>query len=403
PRVLLVSSSAVDVAAINQKVWALDQVRNPQISSQVMQGFSCTRVETFTGARVKSLIKGCRRKGSKKVSLVQTQLTCMYNFIKNDNDIITYSDYPPELLLYYEYVINCQSYFTELGAADFSVLSSAYASRIQDLISNARGCLNITGVNLSATSVGILGNLACVLDGSYIPNSDESILQNLKNCNGFTSKQIAAMETLLLSGTTRYGNPSTWNQNTLNNLSPLPLYLTNNFWKNIAMVSDLCGRDTSSLCTVGNITQVEVSDDAFPFSYDPSQFDACLSVPALKDNLAAISDKTNDPAYQQIIMQKLNQAYPAGISDDILMVLGPVSRAATTNDISNWNVTRIDTLSALMKSYDGSWTPDQAILSKYVNASGNALGSLELNAIGGPNLCALLTGTVQTITSGSIL
>ncbi|XP_028827791.1 uncharacterized protein mslnb isoform X2 [Denticeps clupeoides] len=445
------SQTSQEITRLNQKTWTYDQailffdvVANgisdaSQISSQVMQGFSCTRVETFTGARVKSLIKGCRRKGSKKVSLVQTQLTCMYNFIKNDNDIITYSDYPPELLLYYDFskVINCQSYFTELGAADFSVLSSAYASRIQDLISNARGCLNITGVNLSATSVGILGNLACVLDGSYIPNSDESILQNLKNCNGFTSKQIAAMETLLLSGTTRYGNPSTWNQNTLNNLSPLPLYLTNNFWKNIAMrerqaflrtfIKMLKGlgmsrsrlysmmaqargpvrsrRDTSSLCTVGNITQVEVSDDAFPFSYDPSQFDACLSVPALKDNLAAISDKTNDPAYQQIIMQKLNQAYPAGISDDILMVLGPVSRAATTNDISNWNVTRIDTLSALMKSYDGSWTPDQvqAILSKYVNASGNALGSLELNAIGGPNLCALLTGTVQTITSGSIL
>ena len=36
-------------------------------------------------------------------------------------------------------------------------------------------------------------------------------------------------------------------------------------------------------------------------------------------------------------------------------MLGSVSRVASINDISKWNITKIDTLEALMKEEDGEW------------------------------------------------
>lgn len=47
--------------------------------------------------------------------------------------------------------------------------------------------------------------MACTLDSSYIQNSDPYILEKLKSCQDFSDNQVAAMETLLLSGNTTYG------------------------------------------------------------------------------------------------------------------------------------------------------------------------------------------------------
>lgn len=43
------------------------------------------------------------------------------------------------------------------------------------------------------------------------------------------------------------------------------------------------------------------------------------------------------------------------MSDETVQALGSVSRMASLDDISRWNVTRVDTLAALMDSDDGSW------------------------------------------------
>lgn len=58
---------------------------------------------------------------------------------------------------------------------------------------------------------------------------------------------------------------------------------------------------------MGNITQVEASDPSFPFGYDQTQFDLCLDVPVLKDNLYSICEKVVDNDFQRIILNKLNQ------------------------------------------------------------------------------------------------
>ena len=49
------------------------------------------------------------------------------------------------------------------------------------------------------------------------------------------------------------------------------------------------------------------------------------------------------------------QGNPSGIADEQVQLLGSVSRIATVDDITKWNVTKIDTLSALMKTADGPW------------------------------------------------
>ncbi|KAF5888561.1 mesothelin isoform X1 [Clarias magur] len=454
PYLAFVSQQSATI--LNQKQWTSYQAvlffdvvadaypNADNISFQVLQGFTCTRVQSFSDAKVKNMIHGCRRRGNKKVKLQESQLTCMKTYVKSD--IVTdFTVYPPELLLYYNLSqvqpSMCQSFYSALGYADFNVFSSTLAFRRDLLFYNARQCLGVPGLSVSQTQLDVMGQMVCLFNGSYVLNSDPYVLEKLKLCAGLTADQSSAVENVLLGGNTTYGAPSIWNQTTLMNLVPLPLYLSSNFWsyftqsdkvnflrrfiptlkssgtsRNListmitqaALVSKTRSnsllrikRDTG--CTAGVITQVQASDPSFPFGYDVNQFSACLSVQTLKENLAAITDKATASDYQKVILSKLNQAYPGGISDTVLQDLGPASRAASLSDISNWNITTKDTLSALMSSYNGAWSPDQvnAIISRYINGN-RTLGSLELNALGGTNLCALSTSLLSTISSSSL-
>lgn len=58
---------------------------------------------------------------------------------------------------------------------------------------------------------------------------------------------------------------------------------------------------------MGNITKVTVSDASFPFGYDQMQFDLCLDIPVLRDNLPSICEKVDDNDFQKVILMKLNQ------------------------------------------------------------------------------------------------
>lgn len=52
----------------------------------------------------------------------------------------------------------------------------------------------------------------------------------------------------------------------------------------------------------------------------------------------------------------LCQIYPI-VPEDQVLLLGPASRLATVADVLTWNITQIDTLSALMNPSDGQWDP----------------------------------------------
>lgn len=204
--------------------------------------------------------------------------------------------------------------------------------------------------------------------------------------------------------------------------------------KNLSCVS-------ANSCTAGIITQVTISDEAFPFDYDDiNQFKNCLSPQTVKDNLAAIADKVLDEDYMSIVLSKLNEVRdrtgektPSVMLDwsdsktSILMntpclldcfqaynhstnpesqvkLLGPISRVATVTDISMWIITEIDTLAALMDPSDSTWDPSlaRAIIMKYLTVNGNKLGSAELNSLGGPNLCTLDISVISNISAQSI-
>nr|XP_046191297.1 uncharacterized protein LOC124019897 [Oncorhynchus gorbuscha] len=269
PRSLLqgFSQNSVVVEKLNRKTWRHEQAvlffdtvalgidNSDNMSSSVLQGFTCTRVASMTTTKIKKLVKACRRKGKNRVALRETQLTCMYNYIKEESNVTSYNLYPPDMLLYYsEYRMccivfdvcsyskvpqdTCQDYFSELGDADFSVFSDALSFKRTALVNNVKTCLGISGTVLSSDNLQVLGNMVCVLDGSYIQNSDQLILQKLQNCNDLTDEQVAAIETLLTSGKTQYGLPATWNRETLDNLGVLPLYLTSSFYKNFSKVTN---------------------------------------------------------------------------------------------------------------------------------------------------------------------
>uniref|UniRef100_A0A3P9KK76 Mesothelin a n=1 Tax=Oryzias latipes TaxID=8090 RepID=A0A3P9KK76_ORYLA len=375
------------------------------LSSSVLQGFTCTGVSQFERKQVTDLVKACRRKGLNKVPLLETQLTCMYNYIRTEPNVTRFDLYPPDVLLYYDYSLvpqsSCRSYFQELGDADFSVFSSVLSYKLTALFNNARSCLGITNTSLTEDNVSVLGNMCCMLDGSYIKSSDPSILEKLKNCPDLTADQAAAVVTLLTNGNTQYGITLTWNQTTLTDLGMLPLYLPTSFYDKFDKVSQ------KPYCTVGNITQVTISDSTFPLDYDVTQFNNCLSNTVVKDNFDAITDKVDEKDYLKIVLQKLGEVlttWLAGLASTVRSLLGRASRVATIDDIRSWTITQVDTLSALMDSSNGDWDPSLAkvIISKYLAVAGNSLGRAELNAIKGPNLCSLDLSVIQSISSQNL-
>uniref|UniRef100_A0A3Q3L8M9 Mesothelin a n=2 Tax=Mastacembelus armatus TaxID=205130 RepID=A0A3Q3L8M9_9TELE len=462
-QVLLVgfSSNSTTVTTLNKKKWkrhqaeiffevigvesATAELGSPNnLSSSVLQGFTCTGVRNIQKVQIKKLVKACQRKGKNRVPLVETQLTCMYNHIKGESDATSFSVYPPDMLLYYDYSLvpqnSCRSYFEQLADADFSVFSPVLSYKQTALFANARSCLGITS-SLTKDNVMVLGNMCCTLDGSYITNSDPLILEKLKNCPDLTDAQAAAVQTLLLSGKTQYGDKSTWNGQTLVDLGMLPLYLPSSFYDNFdrktkqtflkyfltviksngvsrqkrrRLKEQLRLSNAKKLkrsivdgCTVGTITQVTISSDTFPFNYfEISQFNSCLSATTVKDNLDAITMKVDEMEYLRIVLNKLQEAYGAGatIPEDQVQLLGPASRVATIEDINNWSITQIGTLSALMDPSNGQWEPSlaKAIISKYLSKAGNKLGSTELSAITGDNLCSLGIDVLKNISQQSL-
>ncbi|XP_024120032.1 mesothelin-like protein [Oryzias melastigma] len=273
--------------------------------------------------------------------------------------------------------------------------------------------------------------MCCILDGSYIQNSHPSILERLKNCPDLTVEQTSAVVTLLTNGNTPYGVPSTWNEQTLKDLGMFTLYLPSSFYlrfdrdtkrnflryflkvfggvsreqrrrlKREIRQSITSDSEQTAECTAGVITQVTISDPAFPFDYSVNQFNNCLSVSTIKDNLDAITEKVDEEEYLRIVLQKLKEAGNSIISEDQVQLLSAASRVATVEDIRSWTISKIDTLAALMDSSNGGWDPSlvKVIISKYLAVGGNRLGSAELNIIGGPNLCSLDVDIIRTISS----
>ncbi|XP_053085697.1 mesothelin-like protein isoform X2 [Pangasianodon hypophthalmus] len=437
PLVLLTSLSSVDVSLINNKSWSHEQAMmlfgavanvsdNPEdLSASILQGFTCSSLQTLPQQKAKDLVKACRpRAGRDKVLLKEAQLTCMYNYVKDD-PFVSFTDVPSDMLLYYSYEKiqkeNCQSYFSAVGRADFSVLSHGLDKKTI-LFNDAKDCLGISGVSLTSYQVEVLGNMACTLDSSYIQNSHPLMLEKLKNCGDLSDSQITAVQSLLLSGNTAYGNPSTWNEQTVEQIGILAVYFKSDLCNALSFnvrrkffsvlrkqkipmkkLRTFFTECNSESATVSNITAVTIADASFPFGFNSTQFDLYLDIAVLQNNLAAITEKVVDTSLQTVILNKLNQIYPSGLTDGVLQLLGSASRVATIDDISKWNITIIDTLSSLIDSNDGLWEPEKskAVIMRYLSMGNRSLGSAEINAVGS-NICTLNISVLENINAESL-
>lgn len=66
-------------------------------------------------------------------------------------------------------------------------------------------------------------------------------------------------------------------------------------------------------CTAGNITQVTIREETFPFDYDDeNQFNSCLNATIVKNNLASIIAKVDQDEFLSIVLSKLKEVGNAG-------------------------------------------------------------------------------------------
>ncbi|KAI4888196.1 hypothetical protein NFI96_018638, partial [Prochilodus magdalenae] len=113
PPVVLSTPIPVNVTLINKKSWKQDQAQvlfrsvasasdnTEELSESILQGFTCSSVQKLPRLKITQLVRACRpRSGRKKVFLKESQLTCMYNYVKDDASL-NFSDFPADMLLYY--------------------------------------------------------------------------------------------------------------------------------------------------------------------------------------------------------------------------------------------------------------------------------------------------------------
>uniref|UniRef100_A0A8V5GBE6 Uncharacterized protein n=1 Tax=Melopsittacus undulatus TaxID=13146 RepID=A0A8V5GBE6_MELUD len=352
------------------------------------------------------------------------QLSCLARLLTARKLTADFSRYPPDLLLFFDLseVHNgtCEAFYAHASHGNLELLPKGSAQRL-GLLHGALACLGVRSRSLSPEQLSSLGALVCDMEPETITASDPSILENLKLCSALTGAQRDALNAVLLSGHTAYGDPSSWDLQTLQNLGLLVLALNQTitsaplqaareaFGRSIAAAYGLRrtrarqeeGKhqpDALSLptdCLSEPITASTIFDPIL-FDYTSEQFDLCLSNEFLKENLKLVMDQPYPTDYLQVIKKKLDQIYPSGIPDEQLRLLGQLSQQYSAEEISRWMVTSSDTLSILLKASDGKWSILQHLLSRFLSLGGILTGPL-LQQIGGENLCSLQYKQIQQI------
>ncbi|XP_077043150.1 mesothelin-like protein [Agelaius phoeniceus] len=283
-----------------------------------------------------------------------------------------------------------------------------------------------------------LGALVCDLEPGTIPASDPSILEKLKLCPALTAAQQDALNALLLSGDTAYGDPSSWDLQTLQDLGPLVLALNQttlslvaeaaqeDFRRSIAAAYISQGRSqrekslmllralaaasaasqprmqrSADRCQIEPITASNIEEIAFLL---PEDIDLCLSNNVLVENLETVQDLPFTLEASWVLKKKVDEFFQGSeIPDEKLRHLGTLSRLYTEEEISKWHVTSSDTLSALFRNVEGVWNDSQVqqLLSKYLALGGSLTGPL-LQEIGSKHLCNLQEEQIQQIPAAAI-
>ncbi|NXT19884.1 MSLNL protein, partial [Syrrhaptes paradoxus] len=357
------------------------------------------------------------------------QLSCLARLLTAKNLTGDFGRYPPDLLLFFDPakvpVGTCRDFYTRAAHGNLELLPGGSARR-RGLLRGALGCLGVQSSRLHPEQLSILGGLVCDMDPESITASDPRVLENLKLCPALTGTQRDALNAVLLGGGTAYGDPSRWDLQTLQSLGPLVLALNQTtlslvpeaareaFGRSIAatyssqrrsqreksltLLRAFAAPSASSphrlrrgadCCLSAPITATTVPDPLLLLRYDTSQqFDLCLSNEVLEANLEPLLEQPLPVDYLWVMKKKLEQIYLLGMPEELLALLGPLSRQYTATEISLWPVTSSSTLVALLNPADGTWGAAQVqqLLSRYLALGGTLTGPL-LWKIGGRNLC----------------
>nr|XP_041575124.1 mesothelin-like protein [Taeniopygia guttata] len=284
-----------------------------------------------------------------------------------------------------------------------------------------------------------LGAQVCELEPGTILVSDPKILEKLKLCPALAGAQQDALNALLLSGDTAYGDPSGWDSQTLQDLGPLVLALNRTTLslvaeaaredfrrsivtayirqgrsqrkKSLLLLRALAAASASSRprlqrredsCRSKPITSSNIDDILLVIFFSPdwrTQLDLCLSNNVLIDNLEAVLDMPIPKEGRWVLKKKVDEYFKdSGIPEEQLRRLGELSRLYTEQEISKWSLNSSETLSALLSPSGGDWNDSQVqqLLTVYLNHGGCLTGSL-LRQIGSKRLCKMQEEQIQKI------
>ncbi|NWV87368.1 MSLNL protein, partial [Machaerirhynchus nigripectus] len=367
------------------------------------------------------------------------QLSCLARLLAAKNLTADFGSFPPDLLLFFHpsevRAGTCREFYSRASRGNLDLLPRG-SSRRTRLLRGALTCLGVRGSRLEPQQLGSLGALVCDLEPGTIPASAPAILENLKLCPALTGAQQDALNALLLTGDTAYGDPSSWDLRTLQDLGPLVLALNQttlslvaeavreDFRRSVVAAYSSQGHSqrekslillrafaAASATSQPRLKRSEDKDGcpSEPITVDwvplltPKELDLCLSNDVLIENLEAVLEQPLTSQSSRILKKKVDQFFPSGIPEEQLKRLGVLSRLYTEQEISQWSVTSSDTLLALLSTSGGQWEDSQVqqLLSRYLALGGSLTGPL-LREIGGKRLCNLREEQIQQIPAEAI-
>ncbi|NXX42618.1 MSLNL protein, partial [Tricholaema leucomelas] len=409
---------------------------NCRLSSLTLQDVTCLPASDLPAADVLALAQGLQ---NTTVELSSAQLSCLARLLAAKNLTADFKGYPPDLLLFFDSAEvrgeTCKEFYTRASHGDLDLLPRGSARRTQ-LLQRALACLGVRSSQLDPQQLSSLGALVCDMEPETIKASDPGVLENLKLCSALTEAQKDALNALLLGGDTVYGDPSSWDFQTLQHLGPLVLALNQTTLSLVAKEArEALGRSikatysrqghsqreksllllrallvpsasarprrkrNTNSCTSTPITPSTISDPEFFIDQsDSEEFDLCLSNEVVKGYLQLLMQQPLPTEFKLVVKNRLKQIYPSGIPEGQLKVLGELSRLYTAEEISQWMVTSSDTLLALLNESDGKWndTQIQQLISRYLDLGGTWSGAL-FQRMAEENLCHLREEQIEQI------
>ncbi|XP_073502324.1 mesothelin-like [Phyllobates terribilis] len=394
------------------------------LHSNILQGFTCGAANNLNNNQFVSLIKSMN---GKSVNLESSQLNCLAKRLTMSGAAADFSSYSSDVLLYlgpYTQPPECVNYFTSVGKANIDLLAQGSARRVS-LMSSARTCLNIGSASvITKETLQKLGSLACDLTDNEIKNSDPYILQALKSCKSFTDSQKAA---ILLKLKAIYGDPSLWTVSTMGQIGSLssvidgatlklintavrrqffPAFLTTlkTQYKTVFLlvisqlkVSSRIVTRAASDCEELTTDLIAKQKDYIVISYTAEQLETCLSNITLKDNLEILGSLAFENNQLQVLKSKLDTIFPT-VPEQYLIQIGNIARMYSTQEISLWNITTVDTLAAVLGG--ASWQTNDlkitALVTQYLSSSNARLDGTALTVLA-PYICGLDEATIQKI------